>query len=743
MKRSISVILLLLFGVLCLMSCKPHERDEKDVSATPSVAVPSEMPTAEPDTTEAPTSTPSPSPTPSPEPSPTPVPVLADRLESTEDSAVFNVSTFDLSCYDMTVYCIQNKMVYFYNENSTSAPKIISYDIATGESKERVFEEIDPLSYNFEVVNDEFIVVSNEKKVLHYMDADLNTLYTFNVPLDSLYPYYAVNKDYSKIYYIKEDGLYVCETETGTETLICRESLFVDGYPLSVTPDGRFVSIYAYSRKTGDNEVHMYDLESGEVSLITDLDDYRKYYVSPDKKEVIVRDFANQTFKLYNFEDKVPDEFLCLLDNGSDIPEDFNESLKEEEAGQGTLVYDGNSFNGTLLKWIDWERRLFIMMDDRVLDSSYMFEFTCYELDTGKPVSNFFYNLESPYYPVYCYSVDLKDGYMFFSGNQLDAPFCVAWKYTDGTYEDMSRKYARLDRIPDYLDNKRKELEEKYDMYIYLGSEIFATDHDYYLVCCTDAYRMYRTLCIVDEVFSMYPRDIFDTLKYSDVKTFGLYLCDGFLKKESYGISDAVALADTEKYERYIALDVSYYGDMRANIVHELSHCIDNRIIREGFVTEDYDFEEEWLKLNPKDYYYMYDYNEISPFSRYTYAYAVENAYFIDNYSLTKPTEDRARLFENLMRRSYGFDYFESDALREKLHFYFDYVRECFATEDWPEETVWEKKLRLLDAMYEGDESITYDLIYPEAYDGDEYYFLGDPDYVHLPAYACEYEAVG
>lgn len=749
MKKSILLVLLLLVGVLGLVSCKPHEREEKDNGATPSAAVPSEEASAGPDATEGITASPIPSPafepdpTATPTPTPTPVPVLADRLEATEDPAVFNVSTLDLTCYDINVYRIQNKMVYFYNENSVSAPRIISYDIATGEKKEKVFEEIDPQEYDFEVINDECIAVTDENKMIHYLDADLNTLYTFNVPLDSLYPYYAVTKDYSKVYYIKEKSLYGCETATGTEALIYTDPILRDGYPLSVTPDGRFVSIYAYSRKTGQNEIHMYDIETGELTLLPDFDDYSKYYVSPDKKEVVIRDFAEDTFKLYRFDDEVPKDLMCMLDNGSGIPEDYDESLKNGEAGPGTVIFDGKNYKGTLLKWIDWERRLFILVDDWNLDSSYMFEFTCYELDTGKPVSNFFYNLESPNYPIYCYSVDLRDGYMFFSGNKLDVPFCVAWKYEDGTLEDMSKKYVRLNHIPEYLDNKRKELEEKYDIYIYLGSEAFATDHDYYLECCTDAYTMYRTLCMVDEVFSWYPRDLFDNLKYSETKTFAVYLCDGFIKKESYGIADAVALANTEEYERYIALDVSYYGDMRSNIVHELSHCIDNRIIQEYFATGEFDFEEEWLKLNPEDYYYMYDYNETSPFSRYTYPYAEKDAYFIDTYSLTKPTEDRARLFENLVRRSFGYDYFESSALREKLHFYFDHLRKCLATEEWPEETIWEKKLRLLDEMYAGDESITYEMIYPEAYNGDEYYYLGDPDYIYLSAYACEIEAVG
>ena len=312
MKKSVLFFLILLFGALCLISCKSHNKEEKGNPVAPSGLDATPVVTASP----IPSPTVTPLPTATPSPTPTPVSVLADRLEATEDTAVFKVSTFDLTCYDMNVYRIQNKMVYFYNENSTSAPKIISYDIATGEKKERVFEEIDPFDYDFEVVNDEFIVVSNEKKVLHYLDADLNTMYTLTVPLDSLDPCYAVSKDYSKIYYIKENCLYVCEPATGTETLIRKDSLFMDASPSSVTTDGRYICIYAYSRATGQYETQMYNLESGEVTLIYDIDGYTKYYISPDKKEAVIRNFRDMIFKLYRFDEGVPEDFLSMLDSG-------------------------------------------------------------------------------------------------------------------------------------------------------------------------------------------------------------------------------------------------------------------------------------------------------------------------------------------------------------------------------------------------------------------------------------------
>ena len=245
---------------------------------------------------------------------------------------------------------------------------------------------------------------------------------------------------------------------------------------------------------------------------------------------------------------------------------------------------------------------------------------------------------------------------------------------------------------------------------------------------------MYQTLCMFDEVVSgCYPAGILEQIKYEDIKTLGLYLCAGFNKKESYGIDTAVALAGEDSYERFMSLDITCWGDLRKNIIHEFSHWIDSRINKISDKTDEFDFEKDWMDMNPEDFYYMDDYNKASPFGRYTCSAAKEDAYFIDTYSLTKATEDRARMFENLMRYSQGdgIEYFESDAIRAKMHLYFDYIRKCFDTTGWPEETEWERKLRLLDEMYSGNEDITFETIYPEAFSEEEDYSLDvDPGYI-------------
>ena len=71
---------------------------------------------------------------------------------------------------------------------------------------------------------------------------------------------------------------------------------------------------------------------------------------------------------------------------------------------------------------------------------------------------------------------------------------------------------------------------------------------------------------------------------------------------------------------------------------------------------------------------------------------SLEPGYFINGYSLTFPTEDRAVLLAAAME--YNHQEFEpGSGRRAKLQFYADCIRDCFDTEGWPDVTTWEQVL--------------------------------------------------
>jgi hypothetical protein len=70
----------------------------------------------------------------------------------------------------------------------------------------------------------------------------------------------------------------------------------------------------------------------------------------------------------------------------------------------------------------------------------------------------------------------------------------------------------------------------------------------------------------------------------------------------------------------------------------------------------------------------------------------LESGYFITEYALTYPTEDRATLMEAAMSL-YTWDFEPGSGTRQKLQYYADCIRDCFDTSGWPERTLWEQVL--------------------------------------------------
>ena len=78
-------------------------------------------------------------------------------------------------------------------------------------------------------------------------------------------------------------------------------------------------------------------------------------------------------------------------------------------------------------------------------------------------------------------------------------------------------------------------------------------------------------------------------------------------------------------------------------LCHELIHNTEFALNKKSK-----DIFNEWNKYNPEDFSYNNSYTK-----EYIYNYTIneenkENIYFIDKYSHTYPTEDRARIFENI-----------------------------------------------------------------------------------------------
>lgn len=153
---------------------------------------------------------------------------------------------------------------------------------------------------------------------------------------------------------------------------------------------------------------------------------------------------------------------------------------------------------------------------------------------------------------------------------------------------------------------------------------------------------------------------------------------------ESGSLDSAEGLQFQNGSHFYIALAPKEEDSLKHTLFHEFSHLIDNRVLTK---TGAYD---NWNDLNPQDFAYSLDLNaDMTP---YKALLTGPDRVFIDNYAMTFPAEDRARIFECACTTGNEED-FVSPILQAKLQRICTGIRQAFDLEDAPERFLWEQYL--------------------------------------------------
>ena len=203
-------------------------------------------------------------------------------------------------------------------------------------------------------------------------------------------------------------------------------------------------------------------------------------------------------------------------------------------------------------------------------------------------------------------------------------------------------------------------------------------------------------LLAIDSLFALYPEGFFTRLVREEGLT--LILSGGMEPLTPDYPENAGAFTVREGGRTLILLDASG-GISRWTLMHELCHAADRLLARLGEEGELDWSEESWLSLCPEGFDYFYCYKDESgrPLDlfgspEYT-AEAEGEAWFINRYSKTFPTEDRAVLFETLMRAGESADYLKSPHIRAKLARYFAALRSALDEKNRWGRVFWEEKL--------------------------------------------------
>ena len=192
-----------------------------------------------------------------------------------------------------------------------------------------------------------------------------------------------------------------------------------------------------------------------------------------------------------------------------------------------------------------------------------------------------------------------------------------------------------------------------------------------------------RELDLLDAHLANYPAGFLPTLadRFQGLRICIVRSLTGSAESGSLDSADGIQFMDG--YTACIALAAS--ANTEYALYHELCHLIDTVVLTESGA---YD---RWDELNPDGFSYDYDY--IANASRDSSAYLQDSRrYFIDNYSMSYPKEDRARIMEYAMTE--GNDpYFQSATMQKKLRLLCQGIREAFGLEKSPETFLWEQYL--------------------------------------------------
>lgn len=237
------------------------------------------------------------------------------------------------------------------------------------------------------------------------------------------------------------------------------------------------------------------------------------------------------------------------------------------------------------------------------------------------------------------------------------------------------------------LYERAAALSEKYGMEILIAEQCGTVYSDYTTVQITNEDDISMALDTLDAAFSQYPEGFFSQLCYGTIRKVQIHLSGALTGTENHEMSSAGAFTQPVGDVYLMVMDIYQY-QLEANFHHELSHIIDHNLEWHTGYEETLFSEDVWRSLSPEGADYSYSYGYWPP----SYD-EVAQGYFVDDYSRTYPTEDRARIFEYVMS-DWDYVFEDNPAIREKLDYYARCIRDCFNTEGWPEVTPWEEPLQ-------------------------------------------------
>lgn len=288
----------------------------------------------------------------------------------------------------------------------------------------------------------------------------------------------------------------------------------------------------------------------------------------------------------------------------------------------------------------------------------------------------------------------LTDGYRCFA---YDLPAA----YSEDALDDpIELTLTEAPTVDVYLAQRVKAIEDTYEITLHVGSA--GNDFDiwgYVGQAVLDPIEIDRALTLTDSILSRYPAGMLRETYEGTCDALHLYLCADLYGYAAGGLSRAGGVTSTGEQAIIMAIDI--HNGLETTLPHELSHAFDMRI---ASVSESsgQDWMQLWENMHSFRNAYAFSYEDYYYLDAYTFygESAQSRIWFVDSYARTFPTEDRARIIENLFNPVDGGlpEVLQAPHLLEKARLYSYILRQCFpscASSEGP--LYWETYLGTID----------------------------------------------
>lgn len=580
--------------------------------------------------------------------------ILDQKVADEENPSLFYVPNKTIEEREFTqLFSFQGNLLAQYlmydEEKGTCDMEISLISLQTGKLLGETVVS-DMYSPVLQMANDYIALSDYETGVLRLLNPKLKVVKEYQLDPGTIY----LNSDATMAYcFTLEDGLYRWNLQSGK-----REKMMEQAYDLTANNQyGDYITLTYVDGNTNLNETSAFSLETEEIEK---LDINKSFYDVSYKDGTWMAGYfgmAGENNYLLGTQENPKvltietDEWICFSDN----PEN--------------------------------------MMVSKYLDNSLM-NLSLYQKDGTYLSSCTVKNTEDSYHSNLVWD-EASDGYFFVitSENKSKLYFWDMSVQMEGENLKLAPfetgKVEAGDALSDEYYEKAQNISKAYGVNVKIADQCDTEYVEYVVEQELEKYKVSQGLTVLEQALAAYPEGFVEQLPHGSYKEIEINLMGTIKTKEeneNAAFSEFSAFVTMEENKIIMVMDLNREWEMKRDFHHEMSHVIDSKLeFCAGYREDAVYSEQEWDSLNPEGFAYTFSRTEV-PDSYYEDGY---DDYFIDVYSRTFPTEDRARVFEYAMAgETYWF--LEEKGLREKLDYYCRCIRDGFDTACWPEKTAWE-----------------------------------------------------